>query len=69
MVDKLPTSVHQQEFWRDAVLKGFGLRITTNGTKSAFSNNELMDVCAVRVISRFGELTCEQARLHAQWTY
>lgn len=66
-VDKLtaPTD-RKQIFYRDEHLKGFALRITSNGIKS-FVLEKLINKKVRRItLGRYGELTVEQARKEAQ---
>lgn len=66
LVDKLPSPASGQHFFRDADLKGFGIRITANGVKSFIIEKRINGRVRRQTIGRFGELTVEQARIHAR---
>jgi integrase len=51
---------------RDAILKGFGLRITANGVRAFFVEKRIDGKVKRLTLGRFGELTSEQARKEAQ---
>lgn len=67
IVDKLNAPTDRlQVFYRDEQLKGFALRITSNGIKS-FVLEKLISGKVRRItLGRYGELTVEQARKEAQ---
>ncbi|MBK8162003.1 MAG: DUF4102 domain-containing protein [Gammaproteobacteria bacterium] len=46
VVDKLAPPTTGQVFYRDTELKGFGLRITENGTKSFILEKRIQERCA-----------------------
>ena len=66
VVDKAPIPNSGQSFIRDNSLKGFGLRITSTGTKSFIVEKRINGRVKRQTIGRFGELTVEEARRHAQ---
>lgn len=67
VIDKIEAPCDRnQMFYRDSGLKGFALRITSNGVKS-FVVEKLVNRKVRRMtIGRYGELTVEQARREAQ---
>lgn len=65
-VDKAPIPDKGQSFIRDTTLKGFGLRITTTGTKSFIVEKRINGRVKRQTIGRYGTLTVEEARRHAQ---
>ncbi|HIB84294.1 MAG TPA: DUF4102 domain-containing protein [Chromatiaceae bacterium] len=65
-IDNAPLPEHGQTFLRDNLLKGFGLRITANGTKSFIIEKRINGRVRRQTVARFGVLTCEQARKRAQ---
>jgi len=66
VVDKAPIPDSGQSFIRDSLLKGFGLRITSTGTKSFIVEKRINGRVKRQTIGRFGELTTEEGRRHAQ---
>lgn len=67
VIDKIQTPHNRdQVFYRDSELKGFAVRITSNGIKS-FVVEKLVNRKVRRMtLGRYGELTAEQARKEAQ---
>jgi integrase len=67
VIDKIQTPCDRdQVFYRDGELKGFAVRITSNGIKS-FVVEKLVNRKVRRItLGRYGELTAEQARKEAQ---
>lgn len=55
-----------QAFFRDDLLKGFGLRVTANGSKSFIMEKSIKGKVKRLTIGRCEELTLEQARKAAQ---
>lgn len=66
IVDRAQLPARGQTFVRDAVLRGFGLRITATGTKAFIVEKRIHGRVRRQTIGRYGELTCEQARNQAQ---
>ncbi len=55
-----------QAFYRDAQLKGFGVRITASGVKSFIVEKLVNGKVRRMTLGRYGEITVEQARQEAQ---
>ncbi len=55
-----------QAFYKDDFLKGFALRITSNGVKSFVIEKLINDKVRRITLGRYGQLTVEQARKQAQ---
>ena len=55
-----------QTFYRDDMLKGFALRVTSNGAKSFVVEKRINNKVKRKTLARFGVLTVEQARKEAQ---
>lgn len=55
-----------QRFLRDALLKGFALRITANGVRAFVVEKRIEGRIKRLTLGRAGEITCEQARKEAQ---
>lgn len=66
VVDKAQIPDRGQSFIRDSVLKGFGLRITSQGTKSFIVEKRIDGRVKRQTIGRYGALTVEEARRHSQ---
>lgn len=66
LVDQATPPASGQAFLRDSVIKGFGLRLTANGTKSFIVEKRIHGRVRRQTLGRFGELTVEQARKRAQ---
>lgn len=64
-MDKLPLPATGQAFLRDADLKGFGVRVTSSGTKAFIVEKRVNGRVRRMTVGRFGELTVEQARKQA----
>ena len=65
-VDALTAPSRGQVFVRDTELKGFALRITTNGAKSFVIERRIKGKTRRITVGRYPDLTVEQARLAAQ---
>ena len=57
---------HAQSFVRDTTLPGFGLRITSGGTKTFIVETRINRRVKRITLGRYGVLTCEEARKEAQ---
>jgi integrase len=55
-----------QVFYRDDLLKGFALRVTSGGAKSFIVEKRINGKVKRKTLGRYGELTVEQARKEAQ---
>jgi integrase len=72
VVDKLPTpepsatSQTMQKRYYDEALKGFGVRVTSGGTKAFFVEKLVHGKLRRITVGRYPELTAEQARREAQ---
>ena len=72
IVDKIPIppltakGQHAQSFVRDTTLPGFGLRITSGGTKTFIVETRINRRVKRITLGRYGVLTCEEARKEAQ---
>jgi len=66
-VDRIepPTDWHQA-FYRDDILKGFGVRVNAGGTKAFFVETRVNGKVRRKTLGRYGALTVEQARKQAQ---
>lgn len=62
---KLPVD-KDQVFYRDEQLKGFALRVTSNGTKSFVVEKNIGNKVRRITLGKYGALTVEQARKEAQ---
>ena len=62
---KLPVD-KDQVFYRDDQLKGFALRVTSNGTKSFVVEKNIGNKVRRITLGKYGALTVEQARKEAQ---
>jgi integrase len=60
------TDKSSQVFYRDTILQGFGLRITSNGAKSYFIEKRINGKNKRITIGKHGQITPEQARKQAQ---
>jgi len=65
-VDSLPAPASGQVFVRDTELKGFALRITSNGVKSFIVEKRINGKVRRITLARYPVLTVEQARIEAQ---
>jgi integrase len=65
-VEQTPTPESGQAFYRDDMLKGFALRVTSGGVKSFVIEKRINGKVKRKTLGRFGELTVEQARKEAQ---
>jgi len=65
-VDTLPAPSSGQVFVRDTELKGFALRITSNGVKSFIVEKRVNGKVRRITLARYPVLTVEQARIEAQ---
>jgi integrase len=66
VLDKLPVPMAGQSFLRDLDIKGFGARVTYQGTKTFILEKRVNGRVKRMTLGRVGELTCEQARKLAQ---
>ena len=66
IVDGLEAPTSGQVFYRDEILQGFALRITSNGVKSFVVEKRIKDKVRRKTLGRYGHLTVEQARKEAQ---
>jgi integrase len=66
VVDHLAPPTTGQTFYRDDLLKGFGLRITAGGAKSFVIEKRINGKVRRITLGRYGALTVEQARKEAQ---
>ena len=66
VIDKLAPPACGQAFYRDTELKGFGLRITENSTKSFILEKRINGRMRRITLGRYGTLTAEQARQYAR---
>ena len=65
IIDKAPTPEKGQLFIRDANIKGFGVRITTKGTKSFIFEKRVNGQVRRITIGKYGALTVDQAKKRA----
>lgn len=71
-VDKVPIPEISQDgkstqaFYRDSVIAGFGLRVTSGGAKSFIVEKRVDGRVKRKTLGRYGNLTVEQARKEAQ---
>ncbi|MBZ2168032.1 tyrosine-type recombinase/integrase [Marinobacter sp. F4216] len=71
-VDKVPLPAiapdgkSTQAFYRDSVIAGFGLRVTSGGAKSFIVEKRVDGRVKRKTLGRYGNLTVEQARKEAQ---
>lgn len=65
VIERAPLPTAGQAFLRDAVLKGFALRITAGGAKSFVVEKRIDGRVKRKTLAAFGELTVEQARKEA----
>lgn len=65
-VEQVPIPDQGQAFYRDDMLKGFALRVTSGGAKSFVIEKRINGKVKRKTLGRFGELTVEQARKEAQ---
>jgi hypothetical protein len=65
-VDGITPPEKGQAFYRDDKLKGFGLRVTSSGTKSFIVETRVNGRSRRETLGRYGPLTVEQARREAQ---
>lgn len=61
-----PDGKPRQEFHRDDTLKGFALRVTSNGTKTYIVETRVLGRSRRMTLGKHGVITCEQARKQAQ---
>lgn len=61
-----PDGKSTQAFYRDSVIAGFGLRVTSGGAKSFIVEKRVDGRVKRKTLGRFGNLTVEQARKEAQ---
>lgn len=68
LVDSLPLPVdtHKPVFYRDTALIGFGLKVSSGGTKAFLVERRINGKVKRISIGRYGHLTVEQARTEAQ---
>ncbi|QPJ66736.1 MAG: integrase family protein [Candidatus Nitrohelix vancouverensis] len=65
-MDRVAIPREGQAFLRDSLLQGFGVRITSSGTKSFIVEKRIGSKIRRMTLGHFGELTAEQARRQAQ---
>ncbi len=66
-VDKAPSPTDKDQiFYRDDQLKGFALRVTSNGVKSFVIEKSIGNKIRRITLGKYGALTVEQARREAQ---
>jgi integrase len=61
-----PNGQTNQEFYRDSALPGFGLRVTSGGSKSFIVEKRIDGKVKRKTLGKYGPLTVEQARKLAQ---
>lgn len=61
-----PNGKSSQAFYRDSVIAGFGLRVTSGGAKSFIVEKRVDGRVKRKTLGRYGNLTVEQARKEAQ---
>ncbi|TGN41664.1 tyrosine-type recombinase/integrase [Marinobacter confluentis] len=61
-----PDGKSSQAFYRDSVIAGFGLRVTSGGAKSFIVEKRVDGRVKRKTLGRYGNLTVEQARKEAQ---
>ena len=61
-----PDGKSSQAFYRDSVISGFGLRVTSGGAKSFIVEKRVDGRVKRKTLGRYGNLTLEQARKEAQ---
>src|SRR3569623_3310495 len=66
IVDRLEAPASGQAFYREDILQGFALRITSSGMKSFVVEKRIKDKVRRKPLGRYGHLTVEQARKEAQ---
>lgn len=57
-----------QVFYRDSAITGFGLRVSSGGTKSFFTETRINGKVKRITLGRYGNMTVEQARKQAMQT-
>lgn len=57
-----PDGRPSQQFYRDSALPGFGLRVTSGGTKSFIVEMRVQGKVKRKTLGKYGKLTVEQAR-------
>ncbi|MCG8317555.1 MAG: integrase arm-type DNA-binding domain-containing protein [Pseudomonadales bacterium] len=62
----LPTDPKKPCFYRDEILKGFGLKVTSQGRKTFIVEKRIDNKVRRLTLGTYGELTVEQARKSAQ---
>jgi len=65
-IEKLPTPETGQKIYRDEVLKGFGIRISSGGTKTFFVEKRIEGRVKRISIDKYPVLTVEEARIEAK---
>jgi hypothetical protein len=65
-VESLPSPIEGYTIYRDAELRGLGIKVTPNGTKSYFVERKVGGRNVRSVIGRHGEITATEARTKAQ---
>lgn len=61
-----PDGKSSQAFYRDSIIAGFGLRVTSGGAKSFIVEKRVDGRVKRKTLGRYGNLTLEQARKEAQ---
>src|SRR5215471_2102617 len=65
-VEKLPVPETGQEIYRDIELKGFGIRVTSGGTKTYVGERRISGKVRRVTLGRSNVLSAEEARRRAQ---
>ena len=60
-----PNGKPTQDFYRDAAIAGFGLRVTSGGAKSFIVEKRIDGKVKRKTLGRYGNLTVEQAKKEA----
>lgn len=67
IIDKINvTEEEDQVFYRDDQLKGFALRVTSNGVKSFIVETRIANKVKRITLGKYGQLTAEEARKQAK---
>ncbi len=67
IIDKINvTEEEDQVFYRDDQLKGFALKVTSNGVKSFIVETRIANKVKHITLGEYGQLTAEEARKQAK---